>query len=566
MENNDLKQYCVGLASFIVGKTTFNLIKIFPCNATDYPMQLASNELFMAIFDRINRAMPQIRHFLFTHRYKIAFCTLLVLVIVDRCLLLQHFTFRYVDDDQSIMWFGAKEFSEGGFHEPYFFGQPYNTLFESLIAVPFIKLGISYPVALTVMMSFVTLFPYFLISSLLFRRGKEIQSLFILSILLVLPNEFGMITAISRGCSVGIFFAGFALSQLFSSGKWRFFLFGFFAMLGMYANQNAAVILFPAGLLLLLENWKDKIFYIHNFIGGILPAVLWYFSVHFYKIHPENIVHESWPLRFNIYSMTISSIIGFFNDVVPVFWGMGWMIFILLLAFVFFLFKQKQSKSAIALIGGIALLLFSLGINKVHDGYSTVFYSWSRMFIGVPLLFAVFGSKIDLSKISNRILTFLWLIPISFFILKCSIVSKCVDREIHVKKERNMFVSEISELKNSCQKIQSVSKEFKVDLIVIGNEDHKQLFNYACPCLLDSFPQTIEPDRDRRTWVLQEEEGKVRTNILFVAVFEDLFAEQLKLNGEIINVSADPPMYLLKNNNLKTGELLRTLNLPMRPH
>ncbi len=504
--------------------------------------------------------------FLFTHRYKIAFWFLFLLVIVDRWLLLEHFTFRFVDDDQSIMWFGAKEYSTGNFHEPFFFGQNYNTMLESLFAIPLIKMGIPYSVALTVMMSLVTLLPYFLLAILLFRNKRELQSLLVLSILILLPNEFGMVTAISRGCAVGIFFVGFATLTLFTQNKFRFFIFGFTAMLGLFANPNAMLVHFPLGIFLLLENHSDRRFYFQTVLGAIPPAIIWYLAVHFYSVHPENIVHASWPLHFSFASMKIASIIHFFNDVVPVFWGMGWMIFVLLLFISFLLYRQKEKKSAVALLAGIALLVFSLGINKVNDGYPTVFYSWSRMFIGIPFLLAIFISRLNVDTKNNRAIISILLLAICFFILKCSTVSSAVHREVEEKKEHNMFVYPVASLQTLCDTIHKVAQEQHAELIVIGDQYTKHLLNYGCPCMEENFPQTIEPALDRRTWVLKEEENKIRSTVLFVAVYEDSFAEQLKRNPRIRKISNDPLIYILKNNSLKTAALLDSLNLPLRAH
>ena len=56
--------------------------------------------------------------------------------------MLDQFGFRYVDDDQSIMWYGAVEMSQGRFHEPCFYGQNYNTMLEGFVAIPLLWSGI----------------------------------------------------------------------------------------------------------------------------------------------------------------------------------------------------------------------------------------------------------------------------------------------------------------------------------------------------------------------------------------------------------------------------------------
>lgn len=510
--------------------------------------------------------MSSFRNFISSHRLLLTYCLLLLLVLIDRWLLLEHFTFRYVDDDQAIMWFGAKEFGAGGFHEPYFFGQPYNTMLESLVAVPLIKIGVSYAVALTTVMSLFTLLPFVMISSLLFRRKKEIQAFIVLSISLLLPTEFGMITAISRGCETGIFIASFAVLALYSKNRFRFFLFGFLSVLALCATPSAIILLFPAGIWLWSENLRERNFYLHTIIGALPAAAIWWWANHFYVVHPENVVHDAWPIDFSLSRLRPYDWNDRFNDVIPIFWHFGALIFPLLIFIGVILFRQNENKAALGIFAGTLFLLFSLTSNKVHDGYPTVFYSWGRMFMAIPVLLALFSAQLHFPKLSNRVAIFLLLIPISFFIIKCSTVSSVVHREVVEKTEHNMYVSKISDLQTLCDTIAAVSKQNQVELIVVGSHYNKHLINYACPCLNANFPKTIEPAEDRRTWMLKEEDGKVRGTILFVGISQEGFANQVELNKNLMKISDDPLMYILRNNHLPTTTVLDSLKMPMRKH
>ncbi len=61
---------------------------------------------------------------------------LCLLLLLHRWNVLHEFGFQYPDSDQAIMWQGAVDFAQGIFHEPRFYGQDYNTMIESLFAVP----------------------------------------------------------------------------------------------------------------------------------------------------------------------------------------------------------------------------------------------------------------------------------------------------------------------------------------------------------------------------------------------------------------------------------------------
>ena len=76
------------------------------------------------------------------------------LTLAQGILLLTKLGFRYGDEDQFLMWYMAKEFMAGYFREPCFPGQAYSTAMESLLAVPFMWLGMPVQEAVPLAASF----------------------------------------------------------------------------------------------------------------------------------------------------------------------------------------------------------------------------------------------------------------------------------------------------------------------------------------------------------------------------------------------------------------------------
>jgi hypothetical protein len=69
--------------------------------------------------------------------------SILVLGIIGlRYYVLVHFGFKYSDSDQAIMWNALRNYSEGEFHEPRFYGQAYNSMLEAFLAIPLYKMGV----------------------------------------------------------------------------------------------------------------------------------------------------------------------------------------------------------------------------------------------------------------------------------------------------------------------------------------------------------------------------------------------------------------------------------------
>src|SRR6187551_3355709 len=145
----------------------------------------------------------------FLNRNKIVFLLLSGLVLADRILLLINFSFRYTGSDDLIFWQAATDYMHGIFHEPYFYGQDYNFMLESVFAIPLLALGIPHYIALPVSSAFISLFPFFFFARILYKRNYLIESFVFLVIPLLLPIEYGILTSVTRGFVSGLFFSAF---------------------------------------------------------------------------------------------------------------------------------------------------------------------------------------------------------------------------------------------------------------------------------------------------------------------------------------------------------------------
>lgn len=493
------------------------------------------------------------------------FCLLLLLVLVDRWRLLDQFTFRYVCDDQSIAWRATKDYSEGKFHEPFFYGQPYNPMPENFVALLLTKCGVAFNKAIPIAVSLFSLTPFILLGFLLLRKQKMLQAVMVISLPLLLPHQYGMIA--SMGSISGIFFAGLAVTALFIEGKFRFALFGVMSALALFVNPNSGIIILPVGLILLIENFRNLKFYYQTIFGAIPGLIIWYLANQFYVRHPEYVVHGKWELEFSLLIIKPYEWDKFFNYVTPVFWNIGWIIIPSFLVLAFVLYKQNNKRAAIAACSAAVLIFFSTTILKVHDGTHSVFYSWSRMFMGVPMLLAVFLGLMNFSNVRAGIIVGIVGIGLLFFGIKLFTLDDVIKDEIVVKeKEHNMYVAEVTELQTMCDSLRNIVIRNNAELIIIGDHFTKHVINYGCPCMVDSFPTTFEPSRDRRTWLLKEEESQVRKVVLLAGYYEDLLPEQMKNYPGMQRVPGDPALWLLDSNQIATGPLLDSLGIPMRLH
>lgn len=480
-------------------------------------------------------------------------------------MILEQFAFRYTDDDQTIMWYGAEEMSHGRFHEPCFYGQRYNTMLEGALAVPLLWLGIAHSVALPLTTSALALFPFLLIGALLVRRQRYGPAVVVLVLPILLPPEYGMVTSIPRGFVTGIFVAAFALLPLFSKRAIPHVLAAFCGVLALWFNLNAALVLVPAGVLILLEyglRWRLLVLWSVGAAPAIATHVL---ATRYYDVHPHHEVHFPWPLSFDVDRLTWQTINSYLDQMTPLLWGKGPFVFLLLCLLVWWFIRDHQWKPALALLVGTLFLLATFGVNKVHDGMSSVFFSWSRMFIGVPVLLAVFLSRSRLAG-AWQVTPLAGMLALGFFLFKSQVLPHAVAIQVSPTKERNLYVEEVSIVEQRCARIAEAAKRYDVGLVVVGYDAAKHLTAYGCPCLHPDLPETIEPEIDRRTWKLQTLAPQRYENVMFASYGAPLHAGLGSTLPPMEQVSMDPMLFLLKGNVLPVDALLDSLHIGMRPH
>jgi hypothetical protein len=486
---------------------------------------------------------------------------LLGLILTFRILILIKFSFKYTDSDQTIMWLGLKNYANGAFYEPRFYGQSYNTMFEALLAIPLNLSNIPPFKALPIISSLLSILPFILISLLVFLKKSKIIGLIILSIPLLLPIEYSLITSLPRGFVTGIFFSSFGVLCIFyPKSKGSFFFSAFFSILAFSINSNSILLSLPYLFYLFLQNVSNKHYYFYSNLGVLIGFLIHFSLNYFYLLNPSYNLHKlDLSFSFKKLFLSFNKLDLFFNDVTPLFWSTGFLVLFMFILISFFLFRIKKYFEAIIVFFIPIFIIFTLGINKVHDGVNSIFFSYSRMYLSIPLLLAVsisFFSKI--TKI--KYIYFFFLIPPFCFFYNLSILQKRINSNVDRNKNHVVSVVKTSLLINECTKLKNLCAKYRIQLIVISNlRDYYDSFNYGCPACLKTFPNTLRPIYERRTWRLIEDEHKIYKNILIIDDANDLS----KLSETIIKIKKS--YYLIKSNKMKTIKLFDKLKIKYRP-
>ncbi len=490
------------------------------------------------------------------------YLVLLLLVILFRFLVLVRFGFKYTDSDQTIMWLGLKDYASGVFHEPRFYGQAYSSMIEALVAVPLYKLGLPANKCLPLINSLFALAPFVLISFFTLLKKSPKMALVITSIPLLLPVEYSLLTTIPRGFVAGIFVASLGcLSIFYPKSKWGFFLLSFTGVIGFSLNFNAVLLFLPCLIYLFLENVKNKTFYLYTILGFALGFGIHFLVNYFYVLHPFNDVHKI-VLHFSFSNIWIGikKIDPFLNTMSPVFWKTGFLVLFAFAIIGIFLFRKKEHSKAISVISIPVFVILTLGINKVHDGTLSIFYSYARMYLAIPVLLAV---SLSFLKANNSKLFYIYLLlPFVYLTYQVSQLNSVIEESLRPSNDDKVAVATVDKFTSECNHLQDICNTYKIDLVIIVNHPYCDFYDYGCTATMPNFPKTIRPSYERRTWRFIEDENTVYKNILFVDIGRNASSNQ----GALEMLPNETGLFVLKNNTKRTIDLFNQLPVPYRQY
>ena len=460
------------------------------------------------------------------------------------------------------MWLGLKDYADGIFHEPRFYGQAYSSMLEALIGVPFYKMGMPASKVLPLITSFFALAPFVIISFFTLLKKSIKMALAIISITLLLPVEYALLTTIPRGFVAGIFVASIGCISLFyPKSKWGFFFLSITGVIGFSLNFNAVLLFLPCFIYLFLENIKNKIFYWYSLMGLALGFAIHFSVNYFYVLHPFNDVHKI-VLHFSFKEMWLSlkKIDPFLNNMTPVFWKTGFLILIVFAIISILFFRKKEYNKAISVLSIPIFMILTLGINKVHDGTLSIFYSYARMYMAIPVLLAV--SLSFYNTFTSKWFYLYLVLPIVYLALQINFLNDAIEESLKPSNDDKVAVATVNKFTNDCNHLKDICKANKIDLVVIVYHANCDFYDYGCTAIMSDFPKTIRPSYERRTWRFIEDENKVYKNILIIDIGRNASSNP----GVLEMLPNETGMFVLRNNTKRTIDVFNQLPVPYRQY
>jgi len=498
---------------------------------------------------------------------QVTFYGFLLLALVDKIFMLINYGFKFTDDDQQVVCMAANDMLHGHFYQPCFYGQSYNPLIESLLGVPLLALKIPEYIALPIVTTILGMFPFFLFA-FLFRKHYPLAALVCLALPAAMPWFYGDMVIMPRGFVTGIAIGSIPCAILLFGNRniVNFILTGFISTIALTANPNSALFLVPILFYSWLINLKDWRFYVFIVSGLVLGSFFPLYIYYFYEAHPLYVVHGT--------GIIMPSIKLLKDGILHSDWYLQEISFIrshaiiyILLTFLIvsgFLFLKRKYQQAATVIFAMVVFLLSFSIPKVHDGGDRINFPLSRMFLGMPFIFAIFSSWIENALKKDTIYRYFKMLFPLFMLLFTVIFTLSKYHNIklrypdEVRWSLTVILRPVKDLCETCDSLQYYVKKYNADLVV--SNGYTKLYMYGCPTLGDKF-ETLYPPQERRAWDMEKEDKIVRNRILFMPKDTSFLKIAREIHLSIKKVSNNPLYYIIDMNGWHTLDLMRRLKL-----
>lgn len=489
--------------------------------------------------------------------WKLLFFVSLAFVLVNRILVFGQINIHYIDSDQPFMWAGAVDYAHGIFMEPRFYGQNYNTFFEGLVAVPLIWCGIPVYYALPAATHFIAVFPFLFTAFFLFRKNKITNAVLVLCVPLCLNQAYDIMSSLPRGFAGGVFFCSFFVVSLLHPQNMKWLAMNaVLAVIGFFVNPNSSLVSVPFFVFLFLHHYKLPRFYMICGAALLFFLFLFYAVEGFYLKHPSYVVLGVTPgFGFTHFFTNLLSVNNLFSHVnfFTVRFGSLALIYLLLFGFVFRFWEKKVFYTVVSVFAFVCLTFF---LGKMQDGRLWPFYSYSRMYLGLPLLFCFLIVLMPLRP--RKLLILACIVSASYGGYKMANLKTAV--AFHTR-ENIWFGVHLVSLHTALEAIDfygQVCKKNNCDFFLVSNSFWLNTFlDYGGPAVHSDFPETEETNSERRYWVREKNQNKVHGHFVYLSSTFELNQVLPADSSFSMQKLDDYGLWLIKNNTLTTSEFIR---------
>lgn len=440
-------------------------------------------------------------------------------------------------------------------------------MLEALVAAPFVRLGVPLRWAMPAVSSCLALLPYWSFALWNHKHGRVWAALAFALTPLLLPVEFGMITTIPRGFVTGLAPLAFLPWIYGLTHTWiRSLLTGSIIAVAWAINPNSLIFSCAYGIWFVLSRPEVIKSVAAICLGALPPFYLHVLAKSWCNDHSDAIIHrlsvDIWHFDPQATWNSLCHLGDHFQWLCPVAWSNPEMIGIGLIALCMIAYLKNQWPLAIALTLTVLAIIASFSMPKVQDGWDSVFYPLSRMFLALPLLLAWAASMLFRKvRISGNIIFVSFLIASSVVCYKISNIRATAEGQF-AAPTKWFSVQPYDVLIKDAIALNTLCIERNVDLIVVpkelGTGIWAQFRAYMYPTMIDELPPTYLFGYERRYWQRELYGNAVVPNILVIGGPLEKWGSLGEKQGQLeaVRKMNGDAAYLIVGNTQPTDALL----------
>lgn len=500
---------------------------------------------------------------------------LVVLLVIARLRLLVHFGVPWTDEDQSLLWYTARELAAGRVHEPYFYGQPYGSWLEALVAAPALAMGVSPRVALPVAASVFGTVPWLAFAAVAWRTGRRLTTVAILAAAVAIALEGSVLATMPRGLVPGIALGSLAAALVLWRPRSRAALAGFGLLLVVAASFNlgSGLVTGPVAVhvvLAALPRWRRLAPLGIGLAGG---AVLHLLAQAFYRANPSHDVHGTPTFSFDAGRMVenLGELDRYLTAYAPELFRHVLTPVALVVGVAGLVAWRRRSLAVTAAAStAVVLTVVLLGTAKANDGTASIFFPYSRVYLGLPWMLCALallpGGGRERRPASHRSVAVVAAVlastaAASFVVQQATLTGRVGRLVVAAEGVPPVVPVATGELLRRCELRRQLAARHEIEVVV---ERYDRTAAYGCDAVFGDRLTTLFPEYERRTWLL-EDAARRRVGRLLVSGF-DACPSPAPVASTCMVVDAGERLVLVRGDLRTVTGWAIDLGLPVRPH
>lgn len=438
-------------------------------------------------------------------------------LLVDQLRVVLGFGRSHTNEDQTILWYAGRELLNGRIYEPNFFGQRYNTTFETIPGAILHSAGVQWGTALPMSSAGLVTLAWVLLAAAAYRRGQPIAALLALAAPLVMRVQYLLLFDAPRGVLAGDLGAVLAVAIALSAAhRYQVRLCSLVAIGGLAIlwENAAALVVIPVLVYVICTDWSQYKRRVGQtallLVAAALPplawllfATSWWNAHHIYLTFPGPATKPHLSVLFD----NLHHLSAYFSDFAPALAPVaGVAVVVVTAAILLAVVLAVRWRSLALLLATVSLLiLILLALTSSSVVEPGLYLAGSRILLPLPFAvwFLCFGALDSAKRTGVRgpshrgyyVAAVVVVATISLLVTQITF-SSVATRSI--RPTVGVSVTNPTLLSAHCAALAKVYRSTNAQLLATNNSDDA----YGCAAIAGL--NTLVPFYDRRAWLTQD--------------------------------------------------------------